>query len=465
MQLSPAKQSFVESDGHALALGGPGCGKTFASLHKAHHEITAQRLSRGQRVLFLSFARATLARVLEQARTSVPASSRSQIEISTYHSFAWTLIRSHGYLLTARRLSLLPPPAAASRLADVAAESRVEAVRRLRDEEALLHFDLFAATASELLTRSRSLTRIISDAYPIIILDEFQDTNADEWGLIQVLGQHSRLIALADPEQRIYEFRGADPARISEFINAYAPTRCDFADENHRSSGTDIITFGNDLLSGANRSKTYAHVSVAQYGYYHGRSPHFPAKGALLQAMRRCIDADADRWSIAVLVPSKRFMLAVSDYLSADADGLPSVKHDVALDTEGPAIAAVLIAALLDPDLDVGRTTSMLIRHVCDHVRGRRGTTPPTKSDLDLTGALLGYLETGKVRGSKRMALVTDCQRIAAARHAMTMTGDPEADWLAVRQLIAHSPVDQVRQVAEDAKYLRLLHKGALLRS
>ena len=51
--------------------------------------------------------------------------------------------------------------------------------------------------------------------YPVIILDEFQDTSADEWQLIQLLGTNSELIALADPEQRIYDFRGAAQNRKS----------------------------------------------------------------------------------------------------------------------------------------------------------------------------------------------------------------------------------------------------------
>src|SRR4029077_6241035 len=97
------------------------------------------------------------------------------------------------------------------------------------------------SVTAELFSRSRPLREIFSDAFPTIILDEFQDTNEDEWKLIKLLGERSRLIALADPEQRIYEFRGADPRRIGEFAAGLSPTTFDFGTENHRSSGTDII--------------------------------------------------------------------------------------------------------------------------------------------------------------------------------------------------------------------------------
>jgi len=49
----------------------------------------------------------------------------------------------------------------------------------------------------------------MSISYPYIIVDEFQDTDQHEWKLVKLLGEKSNIIALADLEQRIYEFRGA----------------------------------------------------------------------------------------------------------------------------------------------------------------------------------------------------------------------------------------------------------------
>lgn len=463
--LTPAKKNFLETEGHLLAMGGPGCGKTYVALLKARREIDLGRLRPHQRVLFLSFARATVAQVAQQAGDLISAVLRSYVETNTYHGFAWNIVRSHGYLLAGRRLTLISPPAAASRLADVAPDARPAEIRRLRDEEGLLHFDLFAATCAELLSRSRSLGRIVCDTYPTIIFDEFQDTNADEWQLIQSLGRNSRLIGLADPEQRIYEFRGADPKRIGEFIQVFTPAQFDFSAENHRSDGTDIVPFGNDLLAGSNKGKPYKDVSVVRYGYYHGYSPHFPVKAAVLEAMRRCKAKGHSGWSIAILVPSKRFMLAVSDYLASRTDNLPTLSHDVALDSEGPALAAVVLAGILDQHSDPTRAVASLIRDLCNHMRGRRGSTAPTQTTLKLTEALTAYLDTGSIRGKNRLALVADCQRIAEQRRHMTLTGNPENDWLSVRQLCADSPIEHIQQIAEDAKYLRLLHRGAILRA
>lgn len=109
-----------------------------------------------------------------------------------------------------------------------------------RDCEAPVGFDLFAGLATEILTGCPILAEAYGGAYPLVIVDEFQDTNADEWGMIRCLGRHSRLIALGDPKQRIYDFKGADPKRFDEFIEAFTPTTFDFHGENRRSDGTAI---------------------------------------------------------------------------------------------------------------------------------------------------------------------------------------------------------------------------------
>lgn len=58
MALSPEKERLLVTDGHILALGGPGSGKTYIALRKAEHEVDASKLKPGQHILFLGFARA-----------------------------------------------------------------------------------------------------------------------------------------------------------------------------------------------------------------------------------------------------------------------------------------------------------------------------------------------------------------------------------------------------------------------
>jgi DNA helicase-2/ATP-dependent DNA helicase PcrA len=460
------REVLLETSGHILVLGGPGSGKTYIAACKAGVDIRSGNLAPRQHILFLSFARTTVARVAEQANQLISGAERQNLEINTYHGFAWKLLRSHGYLLGAKqKLRLLPPPEAASRLSRIPVQDRDAEKQRLFREEGLLHFDLFAAVTADLLSRGTALTKIICNAYPIIVLDEFQDTNSDEWQMIKTLGRFSHLIALADAEQRIYEFRGADPKRLGEFITEYKPTQFDFGTENNRSNGTDIAIFGSDLLTGANKGKTYRDVAIIKYRFYRGRRAHFSAKTCLLQSIQRLKKSSGNTWAVAVLVPSKKLMLAVSDYLSSELDGLPAITHDVALDTEGPALAAVLIAAVLEAGHDQNQIIDRLVSDLCNHIQGRKGNDAPTKANREVANGLFEFQRGGSVRGTKKRQLMDAIRRIAAARQALALTGDPGEDWLAVRQLFAGSTCETLRDVADDAKYLRLLHKGALLRS
>lgn len=468
-ELSDSKRNLLIAQGNILVLGGPGSGKTTIALLKAKNIIEAG-IPRGRRVLFLSFARATITRVEQSSKTIINGKTKEQLEIDTYHGFCWKILRSHGYLLCPQvPLQLLLPPDAAARLAHLPKPQRNAEKQRLFDEHGLLHFDLFARLTGDLLTRSNSLATVIGNTYPYIILDEFQDTNTDEWRFIKALGQHSKLIALADLEQRIYEFRGADPARISHFQQQYPQhTPFDFGTENNRSNGTDIVTYGNDLLSGANRSKTYTNVRIQTYTPFTG-DIHRNFKSEVLAAVQRLNRTEKIDWSLAILVPTNDLMISTSDYLSrrqnyAGGRTMPAITHDVAIEMAGPSLSATIISKLLEKG-DPREVERALMRGLHDHMRGRKGDTGPSRSNLELSDFINQYLAGGSQprKGSSKANLVSEVHRIAVTLQEIIFSGDPISDWIVVRELLGGSTHDAISQVAKDAMYLRLLRKGAVL--
>ena len=446
-----------------LILGGPGSGKTTIALVKAATEITARSLLPGQKILFLSFARATIARVMEQAKVRIPRECHRELEINTYHGFAWSFIQTFGHLLTGHaRLRLLPPPEAAGRIAGIPKDDRPAKLRLLLKEEGVLGFDLFASLAADLLEQSPRLCRIMSDSYPVIILDEFQDTNFDEWRMIVALGNQSRIISLADAEQRIYEFRGADPARIGQFIKSFNPSSFDFGNENNRSDGTDITHFGNDLLTGANIGKSYTHVKVSKYDY-NNADALLPVKYTVLDARKRLARSQQADWSLAVLVSSKDMMLRVSNCLASSSNQLPEVQHDVLIDPEGPALSAIFIGCLLEGAPTHAELVRNLMTDLIKHLRGCKGGNI-NKQDIDLSAALQVYLDSGAIRGKKRLELLSEIQALATARMGHSLTGDPTRDWIEVRRLMEVAMHEALKTIYEDAKYIRLLNRGTDLR-
>jgi DNA helicase-2/ATP-dependent DNA helicase PcrA len=468
LELSEQKQIILDTSGNLLIMGGPGSGKTTIALIKAKDILEKKDLRPIQNVLFLSFARATIARVEEHANIILNSTLKKNIEITTYHSFAWTLLRSHGYLLNSKALRLLLPHEASARLAVI--DDKEAEKWHLFYEEGLVHFDLFANLCATLLKQSHAISRLIAASYPVIILDEFQDTNADEWLFIKELGKNSRLISLADPEQRIYDFRGADPARIRQFIMDFKPTIFDFGKENNRSTGTDIVEFGNDLLTGKNRGKNYRDVVYYIYPPRKNNAQLIYLKGYILNTCERLRKSCQDEWSIAILLPTNILMATVSDFLDkrqklSSGQILPRVPHDVAVETAGPCIAASLIAGLLDDasrkDINLGALSTDL----CEHILGRKGTKPPSQADIELSSKLTTYVESGIIKGIAIQRIVNDLEQIKLKCENVLFYGDVATDWIMIRDILASASNDHIKKVAEDAKYLKLLHKGSALNS
>ena len=107
--ISKEKQRVLDGTGHMLIKGGPGSGKTTIALLKAKSIVETGILRDEQSVLFLSFARSTIARVEQHSQTVIDKETRRKIEITTYHSFIWSILRSHGYLLTSKQMRILLP--------------------------------------------------------------------------------------------------------------------------------------------------------------------------------------------------------------------------------------------------------------------------------------------------------------------------------------------------------------------
>ena len=121
MELTEKQQEILGSDNNLLVIGGPGSGKTTISILKAA-QIAESLESSEQKVLFLSFARATISRVIEaiEQEHNLPPKLKRQISVETYHSFFWRILNTHGYLAGLQRpLSILTPSGEAVALSTI----------------------------------------------------------------------------------------------------------------------------------------------------------------------------------------------------------------------------------------------------------------------------------------------------------------------------------------------------------
>lgn len=169
MKLTDKQKEVMKAEGHLLVKGGPGSGKTTVSILKAA-AIAEFKLQPAQEILFLSFARASVSRVMQaiEYEQEIPVELKKRIEVETYHSFFWCIIKSHGYLIgLPRTLTILTPQNVAialsairgdyakSKLPDEEKAERREReaaeLLRLATEEGRVCFDLFADDASAIL--------------------------------------------------------------------------------------------------------------------------------------------------------------------------------------------------------------------------------------------------------------------------------------------------------------------------
>ncbi len=130
----------------------------------------------------------------------------------------------------------------------------VEAYGRRKRERHLLDFGDQIALAVRLLTDRPELAAALRGQHPVVLLDEYQDTNFAQRRLLQLIyPPGSWVTAVGDDMQSIYGFRGAYLANILHFGNHFPPAQ-------ERPLQT-TFRFGPRLVALANRIQAKVHES------------------------------------------------------------------------------------------------------------------------------------------------------------------------------------------------------------
>jgi len=176
----------LRSDARFVLIEAPGgCGKTHMACEYARE--ASVKLTTGKRVLVLAH---TNAAVEELARRT--ADLRNAVRVTTFDSLALQLVSPYAEALG------LPVP-----------------VRPGEGPGRVQYSDL-SARAADLLNRCPIIARILSAAYPIVILDEHQDASRNQHMMAMSLrGEGSLIRAFGDPMQAIF---GEDRPTWEELI-------------------------------------------------------------------------------------------------------------------------------------------------------------------------------------------------------------------------------------------------------
>lgn len=457
------EERLIEAAGHVLVTGGPGSGKTTIALSKALAAIKSG-LRPEQSVLFLSFSRAAVARLVQASIRRIPRESRGALSIQTFHSFCWDLLSCHGYLLGApKTLRILLPHDEKALSSGATPESphwaAWEAEReRLFLEEGRIAFDLFAPKTLELLTRSALIKDLVVRRYPLIIVDEAQDTGEPSWQIVRELREGAQIICLGDLEQQIFDhLPGVGPERIATIRRDLQPLEIDLGQTNNRSPDTEIAIFASDILAGRARGRPYNGVERLLYA----------PKSDLAVVLRRALGiiysrirsrTGARTESVAILAPTGRDVAWISAALMS---GTKPVPHKVIFDEVQALLASRFAAYLLEPKTASGVQESVYVAlELLASFYRASGTVGGRKT----SGKLSNWART--LNGNKnvtKVRVITELTQLMRRLCDVRFTGDPRADWIKVKLLLRDCPNKLLKEVAGHLDYLVAFGRGRCL--
>lgn len=355
--LSKEQRDVINSKENLLIIGGPGSGKTTVAIIKAKEEI--EKLSEFQEILFLSFSNSAVNQIRQAANIEFCKEDLKKFQIQTFHSFCFSILRSYSSIIGIHPpINIFPPEEkiiARTKYNLNSPRQIEEYLLNMAFENSKIAFDLFAKFSLNILKNSKRLLTLFQQSYPIIIVDEFQDTDDYEYNLILLLGEQSRLICLADPFQRIYDFRpGVTPGRVDKYKEEFNPDVVDLADENHRSKESKILESANSILHGGSNFIESDDVKFVTFKYKNQAS--ISLKYEIVNMQRKLQKKGVNKPIICILSKTHDMNLEISKDLKKKTPKANFViGHDLCIDTDKMTIIQGIICTFLESSCNDNR--------------------------------------------------------------------------------------------------------------
>jgi len=277
-----------------------------------------------------------------------------------------------------------------------------------------LTFDALLGTVGGALEReaaaggARPLADALFAAWPVALVDEFQDTDGQQYGILDAIyrdaggAPRGRLVMIGDPKQAIYRFRGGD---IHAYTRAAGQADADgrlTLDTNHRSSAALVeafnefyahagVTLGADIDANASLAIQYRRVQASDrradqpytiagqacaqplHIHYLAEAPVAAAErcelalrvcanqiaGLLQSGTHRIGDRPVAPSDIAVLLPTGRNISDLRDLLAARGVPCASSSRSSVFQTDlARELQVVLYAVAHDDDLPALRAAA-----------------------------------------------------------------------------------------------------------
>lgn len=195
-------------------------------------------------------------------------------------------------------------------------------------------FDDMILRAIDALEKNPDLRYSLQEQYLYLLLDEFQDTNAAQLRLVQLLSDNPvsegrpNVLAVGDDDQAIYAFQGAQYSNMLDFHAMYRDVKVVNLTENYRSS-SDILTTARNIstqiaarlekhFDGMSKELTAANSKLPERAII-ARS-EFQSDVAqydwMAKKIKELVDSGVSPNEIAVLAPKHRQLEPLVPYLA-----------------------------------------------------------------------------------------------------------------------------------------------------
>jgi len=270
-ELNPRQRDAVfASDPHILVLAGPGTGKTRTLVNRIVYLGSVEGLS-PDRILALTFTRKA-ASVMVERLAGYMGEGAGRVAAGTFHHFGIHLLREYADRIDlsgdfavadeARQLSVLRRSWRRSgissrdpedkelrlllgRFGIYRADENPDLLSPLQRELFALYQDLLRAEnaidfddildlTSRLLDGDEKLRERLRERWTHVLVDEFQDTDILQYRILRrILPESGSSFIVADDNQSIYGWRGADSRNLSDYRSRYRPREIQL-EENYR---------------------------------------------------------------------------------------------------------------------------------------------------------------------------------------------------------------------------------------
>ncbi len=199
----------------------------------------------------------------------------------------------------------------------------------------LYDFDDMIIRAIAALETHDDLKFSLQETYQYILLDEFQDTNAAQLKLVQLLTDNPvhegrpNVLAVGDDDQAIYAFQGAEYSNMLDFFTLYRDVAVINLTKNYRSHA-DVLHVAHNIAEQIDSrlhhhfdgmSKVLAaantNVGAASHIARHEFLSDIAEADWIAKQIKILIDAGTKPSDIAILAPKHKFLEPIVPYLNA----------------------------------------------------------------------------------------------------------------------------------------------------